>query len=118
MARTPLRKALENTRLLKEYASWIYCTVCNNTVAYLCYTHYDLFDFAYTCRCGSQGRVLIEFPHENEAVRKSAAPLQSAKNRLCCPQDGSPLLTLVEKNLAKAEFRIVCNVCRSEYSQG
>ena len=33
MARTPEIKELQNARLLKEYASWIYCTGCNQTVA-------------------------------------------------------------------------------------
>ena len=48
MARSPKIKEIVNSRLLKDYASWIYCTSCNKTVAYLCYVTYDLFSFEYT----------------------------------------------------------------------
>jgi hypothetical protein len=109
MARKPIIKELENTRLLKEYASWIYCTGCNKTVAYLCYVTYDLFDFEFTCNCGSCGKVHIEFAHKEP--EKSAEKLKEIKNRLCCPNDASPLLTLVEKNLAAYQFEILCNSC-------
>jgi len=40
MGRVVKTKKLENARLLKEYASWIYCTSCEKTVAYLCYVTY------------------------------------------------------------------------------
>ena len=113
MARKTKQKELTNARLLKEYASWIYCNACNKTVAYLCYVTYDLFDFEFTCTCGSRGRVFIEFEHD--APSKSKQPLRLAKNRLCCPKDHSPLLTVVEKNIAEAQFRIVCNTCNTEF---
>ena len=113
MARKPAQKRLENSRLLKEYASWIYCTACNKTVAYLCYVTYDLFEFEYTCTCGSHGSVHIQFEHETPA--KDNRPLRAIKNRLCCPQDNSPLFTIVEKNIKHAQFRIVCNICNTEY---
>ena len=113
MARKTKRKELKNARLLKEYASWIYCTGCNKTVAYLCYVTYDLFDFEYTCNCGSHGNVFIEFEHN--APMQSEQTLRSVKNRLCCPKDDSPLFTVVEKNIAKARFRIICNRCNTEY---
>ena len=113
MARKTRQKELKNSRLLKEYASWIYCDVCNNTVAYLCYITYDLFDFEYTCNCGNHGSVFVEFEHD--APTKSEQPLRLVKNRLCCPKDNSPLLSVVEKNIAEARFRIVCNTCNTEY---
>ena len=113
MARKTKRKELENSRLLKEYASWVYCDACNKTVAYLCYVTYDLFDFEYTCNCGSRGRVFVEFEHS--VPTKSEQPLCLAKNRLCCPEDDSPLLTVVDKNIEKFRFRIVCNSCNTEY---
>ena len=113
MARKPTRKELHCSRLLKDYASWIYCEGCGKTVAYLCYVTYDAFDFEYTCNCGSCGSVRIEFEHET--ATKSDMPLVALKNRLCCPQDASPLLTLVEKNLASARFSVVCNSCNTEY---
>ena len=113
MARKPKQKELRNARLLKEYASWIYCESCNKTVAYLCYVTYDLFDFEYTCKCGNHGSVFVEFEHD--APEKSNFPLHFAKNRLCCPKDDAPLLTIVEKNIIEARFCIVCNTCNTEY---
>ena len=114
MARTPHRKELKNSRLLKEYASWIYCNGCNKTVAYLCYVTYDLFLFSYTCNCGSSGEVFIQFEHD--PPMQSDTPLQRVKNRLCCPDDASPLLTIVDKNIAQYQFRIVCNTCHTEFT--
>ena len=113
MARKPKEKRLKNSRLLKEYASWIYCDTCNKTVAYLCYVTYDLFDFEYTCNCGSHGNVFIEFEHD--APNKNMQPLYLSKNRLCCPEDDSPILTIVDKNIQEARYRIVCNTCNTEY---
>ena len=115
MSRKPIRKELENTRLLKEYASWIYCTGCEKTVAYLCYVTYDLFEFDYTCGCGSHGRVSIEFAHEKPEV--SDTPLKPVKNRLCCPKDGAPLVTVVDKNVTGYRLRVLCNTCHTEYTK-
>ena len=115
MARKPIKKELCNSRILKEYASWIYCDGCNRTVAYLCYVTYDLFDFSYTCNCGSCGHVAIEFSHDKTST--SALPLAAIKNRLCCPADLSPLFSVVEKNLADFRFRVVCNSCHTEFSK-
>lgn len=114
MARTPKSKKLKNSRLLKEYASWAYCTSCNKTVAYLCYVTYDLFDFEYTCGCGNCGEVHIEFEHDTP--KTSSCALSLVKNRLCCPDDASPLVTVVDKNLAAYKFRILCNTCGTLFS--
>ena len=113
MARKPKQKSLENSRLLKEYASWIYCTECNKTVAYLCYVTYYLFDFEYTCNCGNHGKVHIEFEHNNPA--RSNQPLTIIKNRLCCPNDQSPLFTIIDKNIKDYRFKIICNTCDTEF---
>lgn len=115
MARSPKIKELENARLLKEYASWIYCDSCGKTTAYLCYVTYDLFDFEYTCGCGACGKVHIEFEHGESSI--SGKPLPAIKNRLCCPTDKSPLLTIVDKNLTRYKFRVLCNTCNTEFSQ-
>ena len=115
MARKPLHKALENARLLKEYASWIYCTGCDKTVAYLCYVTYDQFDFTFTCACGSHGRVAITLADRQPA--QSGEALQVIKNRLCCPRDAAPLLSLVDKNLTAYRLRIACSACNTVYAQ-
>lgn len=113
MARVPLQKTLVNARLLKDYASWVYCTGCNQTVAYLCYTTYDRFDFDFTCRCGSHGSVHIAFTVAD--APDSDAPLVSVKNRLCCPDDQSPLVTFVEKSLVDYRAAILCKPCGQAY---
>jgi len=115
MARIPKLKNLKNSRLLKDYASWIYCANCNSTVAYLCYVTYDAFDFEYICNCGSNGKVHIEFEHPTPA--KSTEELKIIKNRLCCPNDDSPLLTVVEKNIKSYKFNIICNTCSQEFEK-
>ena len=114
MARTPIRKELMNSRLLKDYASWIYCTGCNKTVAYLCYVTYDSFTFEYECRCGSKGSVHISFEHGE--LKQSDAALIPIKNRLCCPEDESPLVSFVNKNLRSYTFSVGCKVCQTVYS--
>ena len=114
MQRKPLKKELINTRLLKEYASWIYCDKCNNTVAYLCYVTYDSFDFTYKCNCQNTGRVHIEFGNMKNA-KKSVEPLLKIKNRLCCSNDHSPLVTVVAKNLQSYRLSVVCHACNTGY---
>ena len=113
MARKPIKKELVNSTILKEYASWIYCSECKKTVAYLCYVTYDLFEFSYTCGCGNCGCVLIEFAHGDFV--KSGEPLALLKNRLCCPTDLSPLFSVVEKNLVDFRFRVLCNSCHRSF---
>ena len=113
MARKPLEKELVNSRLLKEYASWVYCDSCGKTVAYLCYVTYNAVEFDYECGCGSRGKVHISFEHDEPT--KSDESLKLVKNRLCCPNDDSPLFTIVEKNINSAEYRVVCNKCGCEF---
>ena len=114
MARQPIKKILENSRLLKDYASWIYCNNCNKTVAYLCYVTYDFFDFKYICRCGNKGKVCIEFEHNKP--ESSDKQLITIKNRLCCSEDNVPLLTIVGKNLKDYNCNVVCNKCNTNYN--
>jgi len=115
MARITKQKELVNSRLLKDYASWIYCSSCDKTVAYLCYVTYDIFDFEYTCGCGNRGKVYIEFDRTGN-INISDTPLVEVKNRLCCPKDKSPLITFVDKNLTDYKCQIVCNKCDTEYT--
>ena len=116
MGRVVKTKKLEHARMLKEYASWIYCTACEKTVAYLCYVTYDTFNFKFTCNCGSSGTVNISFG-ELEKTKLSSRNLEQIKNRLCCPEDKSALITFVEKNLKSYECEISCLKCGKEYTQ-
>jgi hypothetical protein len=113
MARIVRKKELKNSRLLKKYASWIYCDKCNNTVAYLCYVTYDLFDFKYECKCGSKGNVYIDF--KEDTSKESNQKLKTIKNRMCCPHDESALITIVDKNIKEYKFEIVCNACDTKF---
>ena len=115
MARKPIKKELLNTRLLKEYASWVYCEKCNSTVAYLCYVTYNSFNFKYKCNCQNEGSVHIEFESNNAKIKKSDKPLIEIKNRLCCPADNSPLFSIVSKNLQGYTASVICNMCNTEY---
>lgn len=116
MSRIPIRKNLINSRLLKAYASWIYCTSCNKTIAYLCYITYDSFKFQFKCKCGETGSVDIAFDdtHEPKLCDKSLVVI---KNRLCCPNDSSPLVTFVEKNLDMYSYELVCKSCQQLYKE-
>jgi len=49
-----------NSRLLKNYGSWLYCTGCNETVAYICYTTYKWIRLSFTCNCGSSGSLELK----------------------------------------------------------
>ena len=115
MGRIVQKKETNNARLLKEYASWIYCTACEKTVAYLCYVTYDTFDFRFACDCGTCGSVYITFGELDQTL-PSEHHLIELKNRLCCPADQSPLLTIVDKNLRSYSCRISCKACGYEYS--
>ncbi len=109
-------KKLENARLLKEYASWIYCTSCEKTVAYLCYITYDKFEFQFACNCGCHGSVSIDFG-DLESPQASSKNLGSIKNRMCCPNDKSALITFAGKNLQSYDCKISCLKCGQEFIQ-
>ena len=113
MARIVRKKELKNSKMLKEYASWIYCDKCNNTIAYLCYVTYDLFDFNYECNCGNVGNIYIDF--KEDISKKSNEKLKIIKNRMCCPNDTSPLMSIINKNIINYQYEIVCNYCNTKF---
>lgn len=114
MARKVKVKELKNARILKEYASWIYCTGCEKTVAYLCYVTYSAFRFDFKCNCGCEGNVNLEID-DDVLPKKDNRSLILKKNRLCCPEDESPFITFVDKNLSSYTCDIVCTNCSSNY---
>lgn len=115
MARTPIIKELLNTRLANTYGGWIYCQNCNKTIGYLCYVTYDLFRLEYQCKCGNSGSADLAFRCESEEEKCSSQALMTIKNRLCCPEDQSPLVTILEKNLDAYKLEVSCNVCNTKY---
>lgn len=116
MARALKEKELTNTRLANHYGGWVYCEGCNKTIGYLCYVTYNRFALEYTCKCGNCGSVRLAF--EDECTAKIGdAPLMIIKNRLCCPEDASPLVTILSKNLAGYQCQVVCKACHTKYEE-
>ncbi len=115
MSRKATKRILNKSRLSTDHGGWMYCVSCNKTIAYLCYITYNCFKFDYSCKCGENGSVLIQF----DSILKTKSSLKSLikiKNRLCCPKDNSPLVTLIDKNLESYSCEIVCQVCNELYS--
>ena len=118
MARTPKAKNLVNTRLASGYGGWIYCDNCGENIGYLCYVTYDEFHLSYQCKCGSPGRVDLEFPVEDNVTvtePEDSNSLITIKNRLCCPEDNSPLFTILSQKLVSCSYKVVCTACKRKY---
>lgn len=109
-----LIKEIHNGRSLKNNGSWMYCDKCNKTVGYLCYTTYNYFQYSFACKCGNKGLFKLEYQTENNQT-KSNEELKTIKNRLCCPNDDSPLFTIVEKNIKTVEYSVVCKECSTKF---
>lgn len=116
MARKPIIKELSSTRLASTYGGWIYCDHCGENIGYLCYVTYDNFEFDYACHCGGNGSVHIAFDDVKNSCC-STDGLIEVKNRLCCPSDGAPLLTILEKKLVTYAFKIDCVSCKTRYEK-
>ena len=116
MARILEHKELINTKLATNYGGWMYCTNCNKNIGYLCYVTYDRLSFQYTCNCGSKGSTILDFTDSVQG-HHCDCELEVIKNRFCCPDDKSPLITILEKNLKDYEFEITCKNCGMIYSK-
>ena len=116
MARSLKQKKLVNTKLAANYGGWMYCTNCNKNIGYLCYVTYDQVQLDYTCNCGSKGSAFLEFEDSVEA-KDCDQELITIKNRMCCPQDESPLITMLSKNVRQYELKIACKACGKMYSK-
>lgn len=116
MGRQVKNKDLVNTRLATNYGGWMYCTNCNKNIGYLCYATYDRVNLSYTCNCGSTGSAFIDFEDSQTGV-KSNEDLIVKKNRFCCPEDESPLITMLSKNVKEFEFEITCKACEKIYKK-
>ena len=89
----------------------MYCDKCNENIGYLCYSTYDKLELKYTCNCGSQGSAIIDFEDSKEG-KDSKDELITIKNRLCCPKDNEPLITILDKKVANYEMKITCKSCQ------
>lgn len=109
-----LNKEIINGRILKNNGGWMYCDKCNSTVGYLCYSTYQAFIFDFDCNCGNKGLFKLGYGNKSTTM-KSTQPLKICKNRLCCNNDDSPLLSIVEKNIKRVRYSVVCKKCLTEY---
>jgi hypothetical protein len=116
LARTIKKKELFHTKLANNYGGWIYCDNCEQTIGYLCYVTYHRVNFNYTCNCGNEGSVAIEL-NDSTVKETSSKKLNIIKNRLCCPEDNSPLITIQTKKLKKYSCQVVCSTCQKEYTE-
>jgi hypothetical protein len=114
MARKPCKKELVHSRIASGYGGWIYCDQCGENIGYLCYVTYDHFMLEYKCKCGGSGYIYIAFDDVKDA-QESDEQLIGIKNRLCCPKDQSPLLTILEKKLTSYQYEIECVGCKTKY---
>lgn len=117
MARIIVTKFLEKSRMLKEYASWIYCGKCEHTIAYLCYSNYNNFKLDFKCKCGNTGSVNIALETDIAKFVPSNEKLLMKKNRFVCPNNNTPLFSFVEKNINSATCSIDCECCSKSYIQ-
>lgn len=116
MARVVKGKELINTRLAANYGGWIYCDGCQKNIGYLCYSTYDSIKIRYKCNCGSSGFISLDFA-DGKIGHKCANELITIKNRLCCPSDNEPLITLLNKKLKSYELEITCKFCGGKYKK-
>ena len=114
MAQKIKRKELVNTELANTYGGWIYCGGCKQTIGYLCYVTYDNFNLKYECKCGNVGEIILE-SEDFITPKPSDKPLTIIKNRLCCPEDLSPLITVLSKKLNSYSCEVVCKWCNKKY---
>ncbi len=101
--------------MLKNNGSWLYCDQCNKTVGYLCYSTYQNFHFDFKCKCENQGSFDLKYETDKK-VKRSSNPLLKKKNRLCCPEDESPLFSVVDKNIYQFSYDIICKTCLTSYT--
>lgn len=114
MTRVLKNKELVNTRLATNYGGWMYCDKCNENIGYLCYSTYDRLEFTYKCNCGSTGSAILDFA-DSKTGKDCNDELAVIKNRLCCPKDSEPLITVLDKKLSEYEMKITCKSCGNIY---
>lgn len=116
MGRILKNKELVNTRLATNYGGWMYCDQCNENIGYLCYSTYDRLELKYICNCGSNGSVVLDF-EDSQMGKNCDNELVIIKNRLCCPKDSEPLITILDKKVVSYEMKITCKSCNNSYQK-
>lgn len=109
-------KDLKNTKLATNYGGWMYCTGCNQNIGYLCYVTYDCLKLDYVCNCGSTGHAFLDF-QDSVIGNPSSEDMVMIKNRLCCHDDQSPLITILSDKLTSYDLSITCKSCGKIYKE-
>lgn len=97
-----------------NYGGWFYCDTCGENIGYLCYSTYDMIDFKYTCSCGNEGKIFIDFIDSSEG-ENTLDHMIIIKNRMCCTSDSEPLITIIKDKLVKYDIAISCKKCKKIY---
>ncbi len=92
----------------------MYCNQCNENIGYLCYSTYDKLELQYQCNCENQGSLVLDF-EDSKNGKNCDNELIILKNRLCCPKDNEPLITLLDNKLASYHMKITCKSCENIY---
>lgn len=116
MARILKNKELKNTSLAANYGGWMYCDKCKENIGYLCYSTYDRLELKYTCNCGNNGSIILDFI-DSKIGKNCSDELIIIKNRLCCPKDKEPLITILDKKVKNYRMEITCKSCKNTYKK-
>lgn len=60
------------------------------------------------------GSAIINFEDTENAII-SDKELVTIKNRFCCPEDETPLITILSKNVKEYKLEISCKACNKKY---
>jgi len=116
MTRIIKNKELVNLRLAANYGGWMYCDKCSENIGYLCYSTYDKLELKCQCNCGSTGSILLDFK-DSKSGNDCDDELIVVKNRLCCPKDSEPLITILDNKVINYEIKITCKSCNHIYKK-
>jgi len=70
----------------------------------------------YHCHCGSHGSALLDFD-DSKTGKNCSDKFIIIKNRLCCPKDSEPLITILDKKVANYEMKVTCKSCENIYKK-
>ena len=116
MEKTKPSVKADSAHFLKGHASWLYCSHCHKTVAYLCYVTYSYFHFSFSCACGSSGAIENSYGDVDLQSLPVGEPVRNPANkRYCCAHDNSALFSPVPKNLRAYKAEVVCKSCTTRY---
>ena len=67
-------------------------------------------------RLATNGKIFIDF-EDSKIGKESNDELVTIKNRLCCPKENDPLITILDKKVESYEMKITCKSCQNIYKK-